>query len=90
MTPVGCGGGGAAVLQAEGLEAHLVVLSQDGPHLQAVVKGAGHMEGHDTGGHGALEEEEGEEAVNGNKEKRPEEEETEEGSRREGGKREEG
>ncbi len=46
--------GGAAVLQAEGLEAHLVVLCQDGPHLQAVVEGARHMEGHDTGGHGAL------------------------------------
>lgn len=46
--------GGAAVLQAEGLEAHLIVLCQDGPHLQAVVEGARHMEGHDTGGHGAL------------------------------------
>lgn len=50
----GCTAGGAAVLQAEGLEAHLVVLCQDGPHLQAVVEGARHMEGHDTGGHGAL------------------------------------
>lgn len=25
--------GGGAVLQAEGLEAHLVILGQDGPHL---------------------------------------------------------
>lgn len=50
-TAVACG---AAVLQAEGLEAHFVVLCQDGPHLQAVVEGARHMEGHDTGGHGAL------------------------------------
>ncbi len=46
--------GGAAVLQAEGLEAHLVVLGQDGLHFQAVVEGARHMEGHNTGGHGAL------------------------------------
>lgn len=42
------------MLQAEGLEAHLVVLGQDGLHLQAVIEGAGHMEGHNTGGHGAL------------------------------------
>lgn len=47
----------AAVLQAEGLKAHLVVLSQDGPHLQAMVKGACHMEGHNAGGHGALKDE---------------------------------
>lgn len=53
--------GSAAVLQTEGLEAHLVVLGQDGPHLQTVVKGARHMEGHDTGGHGALGGEEREE-----------------------------
>jgi len=50
----GGGGGGGTVLQAEGLEANLVVLRQDGPHLQAVVERARHMEGHDTGGHGAL------------------------------------
>lgn len=46
--------GSTAVFQAEGLEAHLIVLCQDGPHLQAMVEGARHMEGHDTGGHGAL------------------------------------
>lgn len=51
-----------AVLQAEGLKAHLIVLSQDGPHLQAMVKGACHMEGHNAGGHGALKEEDGDEA----------------------------
>lgn len=43
--------GGTAVVQAEGLEAYLIVLRQDRPHLQAVVEGARHMEGHDTGGH---------------------------------------
>lgn len=46
--------GSTAVLHAEGLESYLIVLCQDGPHLQAVVEGARHMEGHDTGGHGAL------------------------------------
>ena len=52
----GCTGvaGRAAVLQAKGLKTHLVVLGQDGLHLQAVVKGARHMEGHNAGGHGAL------------------------------------
>lgn len=50
----GAVGGGAAVFQAEGLEAHLVVLGQNGLHLQAVVEGARHMEGHNAGGHRAL------------------------------------
>lgn len=50
--------GSAAVFQAEGLKANLIILCQDRPHLQAVVEGACHMEGHDAGGHWALDGEE--------------------------------
>lgn len=46
----------ATVLGAVGLEANLVILCQDGAHLQAVVEGAGDVKGHDAGGHGALRE----------------------------------